>query len=103
MQKIKVNDEIVVLAGKSKGKIGKVRKINFKKNNVIVDGVNVVKKSAKPTQQNPTGGIVEIEAPIHISNVALMSPKTKKATRVRIEEKNGKIVRVAVSCGSVLD
>lgn len=103
MQKLKVNDQVVVLAGKDKGKTGDVKKINLKKNVVYVSGVNVVKKAIKPTQENPAGGIVDIEAPLHISNVAVVSPKTKKATRIKIEEKNGKKVRVAVSCGTVLD
>lgn len=103
MQKLKVNDQVVVLAGKDKGKTGDVKKINLKKNVVYVSGVNVVKKAIKPTQENPAGGIVDIEAPLHISNVAVVSPKTNKATRIKIEEKNGKKVRVAVSCGTVLD
>ena len=103
MQKLKVKDQVVVLAGKDKGKTGEVKKINFKKNVVFVGGVNVVKKAIKPTQENPAGGIVDIEAPLHLSNVAVVSPKTNKATRVKIENKDGKNVRIAVSCGSVLD
>jgi large subunit ribosomal protein L24 len=102
MQKLKVSDQVVVLAGKDRGKTGEVKKINFKKNLVYVGGVNLVKKALKPTQENPAGGIVDIEAPVHVSNVAVVSPKTNKATRVRIEEKDGKKVRVAVSCGTVL-
>ncbi|WP_419173423.1 50S ribosomal protein L24 [Halobacteriovorax sp.] len=102
MQKLKVNDNVVILTGKDRGKTGVVGKINFKTKVVYVDGVNLVKKAIKPTQENPAGGIVDIAAPLHISNVAVVSPKTKKATRVRIEEKDGKKVRVAVSCGSVL-
>ncbi len=102
MQKLKLNDEVIILAGKDKGKTGKVKKINSKKQVVMVDGVNVVKKALRPTQENPTGGIVDIESPVHISNVALVSPKTKKATRVKIETRDGKQVRVAVKCGSVL-
>ena len=103
MQKLKLNDEVIILAGKDKGKTGKLKKINAKKQVVHVDGVNVVKKALKPTQENPTGGIVDIEAPVHVSNVALVSPKTKKATRVKIETRGDKKVRVAVSCGSVLE
>jgi len=102
MQKLKVNDEVVVLAGKDKSKTGKVKKINFKKKTVIVEGVNVVKKSMKPTQENPSGGFVDLESSLHISNVAVVSPKTGKATRVKIETKDGKKVRVAVACGSEL-
>lgn len=103
MQKLKLNDEVIILAGKDKGKTGKLKKINSKKNVVLVEGVNVVKKAVKPTQENPTGGIVDLECPVHVSNVALISPKTKKATRVRIETRGDKKVRVATSCGSVLE
>lgn len=102
MQKLKVNDEVVVIAGKDKGKTGKLSKINSKTSKVLVDGVNVVKKALRPSQENPQGGFAEVERPIHISNIQVVSPKTKKATRVRIEEKDGKKVRVAVACGSVL-
>lgn len=103
MQKIKVNDEVVIIAGKDKGKTGKVKTLNFKKSVAIVEGINLVKKTLKPTQENPAGGIVEKEAAIHMSNISLVSPKTKKATRVRIEEKDGKKVRVAVACGTVIE
>lgn len=103
MQKIKVNDEVVVIAGKDKGKTGKVKTLNLKKNVALIEGVNMVKKTLKPTQENPAGGIVEKESPVHMSNIAIVSPKTKKATRVRIEEKDGKKVRIAVACGSVIE
>ena len=102
MEKLKLNDEVIILAGKDKGKTGKLVSINGKKKKVIVQGVNVIKKSMKPTQENPDGGFVEVERPLDISNIAIVSPKTNKATRVRIEEKDGKKVRVAVKCGSVL-
>ena len=102
MQKLKVKDSVVILAGKDKGKTGEITKINFKQSVVHVAGVNVMKKAIKPSQENPTGGIVDMEAPVHISNVAVVSPKTNKATRVKFENKDGKLVRVAVSCGSVL-
>lgn len=103
MQKIKVNDEVIITAGKDKGKKGKVEKINFKKNLVFVEGANLVKKSIKPTQENPSGGFAEFSKGLHISNVAVVSPKTGSATRVRIESKDGKKVRVAVKCGSQLN
>lgn len=103
MQKLKVNDEVIILAGKDKGKSGKLLKVNAKKKVAYVEGVNVKKKSLKPTQENPAGGFAEVEAGVHISNVALKSPKTGKATRVRIEKKDNKNVRVAVKCGTVLD
>mgnify|MGYP000356674091 CR=1 FL=1 len=102
MQKIKVNDEVIVTAGKDKSKKGKIKSINFKKRRAIVEGVNVVKKAVKPTQENPQGGIVDMETSIHLSNISVVSPKTGAATRVRIEEKDGKKVRVATKCGSEL-
>ena len=102
MQKLKVKDEVIVLAGKDRGKTGAVLKINKKKGNVLVSGLNRVRKAVRPDQQNPTGGFADIERPLNISNVALMSPKTRQATRVRIEERDGKKVRVAVKCGTVL-
>ena len=102
MQKIKLNDEVIVIAGKDKGRTGKVINLNHKKSVATIQGVNMVKKTLRPSQENPAGGIVGKEAPNHMSNIALISPKTKKATRVRIEEKDGKKVRVAVACGSVI-
>ena len=103
MQKLKLNDEVIILAGKSKGRTGTVQEINAKKNTVLVSGVNVMKKTIRSSQENPDGGIVDVERPVHRSNVAVVSPKTNKATRVRIEKKDGKNVRVAVACGTVLD
>lgn len=103
MQKLKLNDEVIVTAGRDKGKTGKVTKLLPKKNKVIVEGVNLVKKALKPTQENPGGGIATIESALHRSNVSLVSPKDKTATRIRIETRDSKKVRVAVKCGTVLD
>jgi large subunit ribosomal protein L24 len=97
MQKLKVNDNVVVLAGKDKGKQGKIKDINWKTNRVVVEGVNIVKKTMKPNQQNPQGGLVDIEKALHVSNVAVTDPKSGKATRVKVTEKNGKKIRVAKS------
>lgn len=102
MQKLKLNDEVIVIAGKDKGKKGKLTNLNYKRKTAIVEGVNLVKKSMKPTQENPSGGFSEMEKGIHLSNISLVSPKTGAATRVRIEEKDGKKTRVATKCGSVL-
>ncbi len=102
MQKLRLKDEVVVLAGKDKGKTGELLKMNLKTNKVLVKGVNMVKKTVKGTQENPQGSIVEKEAFVHISNVALVSPKTKKATRVKIVQKDGKNVRMAVACKTIL-
>jgi len=102
MQKLKVNDEVIILAGKDAGKKGKVNKINAKKKLVMVEGVNIFKKAVKPTQENPNGGFADVEKGVHVSNVAVVSPKTGGPTRVRIENKDGKKVRVATKCGSEL-
>lgn len=102
MQKLKLNDEVVILTGKDSGKKGKVKKINLKKKTVIVDGLNLYKKAVKPTQENPNGGFAELEKGIHLSNIAVVSPKTGGPTRVRIENKDGKKVRIATKCGSEL-
>ena len=100
MQKLKVNDTVQVLAGKDKGKKGKIRTINLKTNRVVVEGVNVVKKAMKPSQANQQGGIVDMEKAIHISNVALLDPKSGKPTRVSVKKVDGKNVRVATKSKS---
>jgi large subunit ribosomal protein L24 len=100
MQKLKVNDSVQVLAGKDKGKNGKIKSINFKTNRVVVEGVNIVKKAMKPNQANQQGGIVDLEKAIHISNVALLDPKSGKPTRVSIKKVAGKNVRVATKSKS---
>ena len=75
---IKKNDTVVVLAGEDKGKTGKVLKVLVEKNRALVEGVNMVSKSTKPSAQNPQGGIVKQEAPIHISNLSLVDPKVAR-------------------------
>jgi large subunit ribosomal protein L24 len=103
MQKLKIGDKVIVTAGKDKGKEGEITSLLPKSSRVVVKGVNMVKKTVKPTQESPTGGIIDKECPVHKSNVALISPETKKATRVKIEERDGKKVRVAVSCNSIIE
>ncbi len=100
--KIKTGDQVVILAGKDKGSKGTVIKIIKDKDRVIVEGVNMIKKHVKPSTENPQGGIVEKEAPIHISNVALVDPKTGEPTRVGYEIKDGKKVRVSKKSGEVI-
>lgn len=78
--KIKVGDNVTVIAGSDKGKSGKVTKVLREKNRVVVEGVHVVKKHIKPNRMNETGGIIEVEAPIHASNVKLSEAKTTKKT-----------------------
>ena len=97
---IKKNDTVVVLAGEDKGKTGKVLKVLVEKNRALVEGVIMVSKSTKPSAKNPQGGIVKQEAPIHISNLSLVDPKSGKATRVGIKvTEDGKKVRIAKKSG----
>ena len=97
---IKKNDTVVVLAGEDKGKTGKVLKVLVEKNRALVEGVNMVSKSTKPSAKNPQGGIVKQEAPIHISNLSLVDPKSGKPTRVGIKvAEDGKKVRIAKKSG----
>ena len=97
---IKKNDIVVVLAGQDKGKTGKVLKVLVDENRALVEGVNMVSKSTKPSAKNPQGGIVKQEAPIHISNLSLVDPKSGKPTRVGIKvTEDGKKVRIAKKSG----
>jgi large subunit ribosomal protein L24 len=100
--KIKKGDTVIVIAGKDKGKSGNITSVLTNKERVIVQGVNVVKRHRKATQENP-GKIEEIEASIHISNVSHIDPDTGKPTRVKYEFKDGFKKRVSVVSGSVLD
>ncbi|HOF65280.1 MAG: 50S ribosomal protein L24 [Erysipelotrichaceae bacterium] len=99
---IKKGDKVVVITGRDKGKEGIVQKAYPRLEKVVVEGINIRKKHRKPTQQNPEGSIVEMYAPIHVSNVALIDPKTKKPTRVGIKIVKGKKVRVAKKSGEVI-
>jgi large subunit ribosomal protein L24 len=100
--RIKKGDRVVILSGKDKGKHGEVTKSLPKEGKVVVAGVNIVTRHRKPTQVNPRGGLERIEAPLHVSKVALEDPKTGRPTRVRFEERNGNKVRVAVRSGEVI-
>ena len=95
--RVKKGDKVVVIAGSEKGKEGTISKVLPKEEKVIIAGINMVKKHVKPNQAEPEGKITEKEAPIHVSNVALVDPKTKTATKVKYENKDGKKVRVAKS------
>ena len=97
---IKKGDTVKVLAGEDKGKTGVVTKVFVEKKRAIVEGVNMVSKSQKPNAKNPQGGIVKMEAPIHISNLNVVDPKTGEATRIgRKLNENGKPVRYAKKSG----
>ena len=101
--KLKKGDKVIVTTGKDKGKTGEITTVFPKENKVIVGGVNMVKRHTKPSQVS-AGGIVSKEMPIHVSNVALVDPKTGKATRVGYKvEKDGHKVRVAKKSGEVVD
>lgn len=99
---IRSGDEVKIIAGKDKGKFGKVMRVLTTEDRVIVEGVNIRRKHVKPTQSNPQGGIVSVAMPIHISNVAPVD-KNKKPTRVRFQtNKDGEKVRVAATTGETL-
>jgi len=91
-----------VISGGSKGKEGTVVSIDRDKDRVIVEGVNLKSKHEKPSANNPQGGIVEKEAPIHISNLSLLDPKSGEATRVGYQERDGKKVRVSKKSNEVI-
>ena len=97
---IKKGDTVIVNAGNSKGQTGKVLSVLVEKQRAVVEGVNMVKKSTKPSAAHPQGGIIEQEAPIHISNLNVVDPKTGKPTRIgRRIGANGKLVRYAKKSG----
>ncbi len=99
---VKKGDKVMVISGKDKGKTGVILSAFPKKDRVLVEGVNIVKKHTKPNQANPQGGIVEQEAAIHVSNVMLIDPKTGEPTRVGYKVEDGKKVRVAKKSGEII-
>lgn len=103
MLQIKKDDQVIVIAGKDKGKMGKVMQVIPPKGVAVVEHINIVKKAQRPTQQNPKGGFVEMEAPIHLSNIMLLDKKTHKpvrfgtsilkdGTKVRLSKKSGEVI-----------
>ncbi|MEH6937650.1 50S ribosomal protein L24 [Bacillus sp. EAC] len=100
---VKKGDKVQVISGKDKGKQGVILASFPKNNRVLVEGVNIIKKHSKPTQANPQGGIIEKEAPIHVSNVMALDPKTGVPTRVGYQLVDGKKVRIAKKSGELLD
>ncbi|NJP36015.1 50S ribosomal protein L24 [Alkalicoccus luteus] len=100
---VKKGDNVKIISGKDKGKEGKILEAYPKKDRVLVEGVNMVKKHAKPSQTNPQGGILNQEAPIHVSNVMVIDPKTNEPTRVGFKVEDGKKVRIAKKSGEALD
>lgn len=106
--RVRKNDQVLVLSGNYKGKKGKVLKVFPEKSRIIVEGVNFIKRHTRPSQQNPQGGIVEKEAPIHVSNVMVICPKcsipARMGTKAVFDEtrKRKNSVRVCKNCGEML-
>jgi len=96
---IKKGDTVQVIAGEDRGKQGRVLSVDAKKNRAIVEGVRIITKHTKPTAKYPQGGRVKKEAPIHISNIALLDPKSGKPTRVGVKIEDGRKVRIAKKSG----
>ncbi len=104
--RIKADDTVVVIAGKDKGKTGRVLRVDPKSERVFVEGLNMVKRHQRPTPLNPNAqaGVIEREGPIHVSNVALLDPKENRPTRVAITRReDGRRMRVAKRSGTELD
>jgi large subunit ribosomal protein L24 len=102
-RKIRKGDTVVVISGAHKGSTGAVTRVVPERDQVVVEGVNRVRRHQKPTPRNPEGGVVEKDMPLHISNVMIADPDTQKPTRVRMEQRDGKKVRVAVKSGKVIE
>ncbi|MEA2178424.1 MAG: large subunit ribosomal protein [Solirubrobacteraceae bacterium] len=101
--RVRTDDEVVVISGKDKGKTGRVVDVDPAKQRVFVEGLNIVKRHQRPRPgTNEAGGVIEKPGPIHISNVALVDPKDGKPTRTRVEERDGRRVRVGVRSGEVI-
>ncbi len=102
--KLRKGDQVIVIAGKDKGRTGEIVKVLPKEDRVVVQGINMVKRHTRPSQTDPQGGIQEKEASIHVSNVAHIDPKSDKPTRVGFQTlKDGKRVRVARKSGETID
>ena len=103
--RIRRDDEVMVIAGKDRGKTGRVLRIDPAKQKVFVEGLNIVKRHQRPTPGRPdaVAGVIEREGPIHISNVMLLDPKDGKPTRVGIEVREGRRFRIARRSGAAID
>ncbi|MBM7616771.1 large subunit ribosomal protein L24 [Weissella uvarum] len=99
---VKTGDKVKVIAGKNKGMEGSIVKTLADQDRVVVEGVNMVKKHQKPNNQYPQGGIIEQEAPIHVSNVQLLDPSTNEPTKIGYKVEDGKKVRFAKKSGKTL-
>ncbi len=104
--RIRRDDEVMVIAGKDKGKVGKVLRVDRERSRVFVEGLTMIKRHQRPTAMNPNAqaGVIEREGPIHVSNVALLDPKEKKPTRIGTTvTADGKRARVARRSGTQID
>jgi large subunit ribosomal protein L24 len=101
--KIRKGDQVMILTGKSRGEKGKVDRIDTKSSRVYVSGLNIYKRHTKPGGAYEEGGIIDKVMPVHISNVAILDPKTNKPTRIGYKIEDGKKVRVAKGSGAVLN
>lgn len=101
--KIKTGDTVQVMTGEDKGKVGKVLAAFPKENRIIVKDVNIQTKSKKPTSMEDPGGIIKREGKIHVSNVLLYDTKEKRGVRTKMENRNGKKVRISVKSGEAFD
>ena len=104
--RIRTDDQVIVISGKDKGKTGKVLRVDRKAQKVFVEGLNMIKRHQRPNPANPNAqvGVIEREAPIHVSNVAIVDPKDNKPTRVGVRrDDNGRRMRVTKRSGSELD
>lgn len=97
--KIRKGDTVYVRSGEDRGRTGRVLRVIRDKQRAVVEGINIVSKSTKPSAKHPQGGIIKMEAPIHISNLSLIDPKTGKPTRVGIKRENGVKVRYSKKSG----
>jgi large subunit ribosomal protein L24 len=103
--RIRRDDEVMVIAGKDRGKTGRVLRVDLAKQKVFVEGLNIVKRHQRPTPGRPdaVAGVIEREGPIHVSNVMLLDPKDGKPTRVGIEVREGRRFRIARRSGAAID
>ena len=99
VNRIKKDDEVIVIAGKDNGKTGKVMSVNERTQRAVVENINLHKKNIRKSQQFPEGKILDVPAPIHLSNIMLYDPKTKKGVRISRVREDGKSVRVAKGSG----